>query len=116
MTIHLPKYRQSVLRRRIPKLPHRVYESGIGVADHGAQARIDEVVAGPKHERVHARYGGNFVRVLDALDGFDLRDDADVVVGCGYVVFIFGIQGGVVHAGCESPGAEGAVAQGCCET
>lgn len=116
---HSPKYRQSVLRRRSPKFPHRLYKSRIGLAAQSTlkvQAGIDEVVTGPEHQRVHAGYSGDFVRVLDALDRFNLRDDADVVVGCGYVVFIFGVQGGIVYARCESPGAEGAVAQRCCTT
>jgi hypothetical protein len=60
-----------------------------------------------------ARYSGNFIDILNALDRLDLRDDANVVVGSCDVVVVFGIERCVGYAWCECPRTEGAVAKGC---
>jgi hypothetical protein len=41
-----------------------------------------------------------------------LRNDADVLVGCGDVEVVVGVDGGVRDAGREVPWAEGALADG----
>ena len=38
-----------------------------------------------KHQSVYFRHGGNLFDVLDALDAFDLRNDADVLVRAFHV-------------------------------
>ena len=55
-------------------------------------ASVNHVVARTKHETRDALNGGNFLAGLKTLQGFDLGDEADVVVGSLDVVGIVGIK------------------------
>ena len=61
---------------------------------------------------MHTRHSSDLVDILNTLDRLNLRDDAHVVVAGGHVVAVVGVQRGITDAGCECPGAEGAVANG----
>ena len=102
-----------MLVRRRNKLGHSVNKRLRGRhAQLEVDAGVGAVVARAEHERVDLRHGRDLVEVLQALDALDLRDDADVLVGALHVPVVARVERLVGDAGGESPGAEGALAEG----
>ena len=80
------------------KFAHRLRKRRVRLAAQSLrqiQTSIDHVVARSEHQCTYSGYGGDLFGILNALDRLDLRDDADVVVACGDVVVIIGIERGV---------------------
>lgn len=57
---------------------------------------------------------GDLIGILNALDRFDLRNDAHMVVARLHVVSVILVQAGVVDSWCECPWTEGTMAKRCC--
>lgn len=90
-----PEDRQIIRMRCRSKLAHRFRKRWMRLATQSfrkIQSGIDHVVAGPEHQRTYPGHGSNLFDVLNAFNRLDLRDYADVVVACGDVVAVIGIE------------------------